>query len=67
VVMRVSALNSLCTGRYHAGCWVHSGSNVVTYRRRGCDFAVHGGEELSALVVLDHSVELDRRLAEARP
>jgi len=66
VVMRVRAVNSLGAGRYHAGCWVHSGSQVVTYRRRVCDFAVHGPDDLGGMVVLDHSVELDRRLAEAR-
>jgi ABC-2 type transport system ATP-binding protein len=67
VIMRVHAVNSLGAGRYHAGCWVHSGRTVVTYRRRVCDFAVHGPDELGGLVVLDHSIELDRRLAEARP
>jgi ABC-2 type transport system ATP-binding protein len=66
VIVRVQALNSLGAGRYHAGCWVHSGRRVVTYRRRVCDFAVHGPDELGGMVVLDHSVELDRRLAEAR-
>jgi hypothetical protein len=66
VIVRVQALNSLGAGRYHAGCWVHNGRRVVTYRRRVCDFAVHGPDELGGMVVLDHSVELDRRLAEAR-
>jgi hypothetical protein len=45
---------------------VHSGRRVVTYRRRVCDFAVQGPDELGGMVVLDHSVQLDRRLVGAR-
>jgi ABC-type polysaccharide/polyol phosphate transport system ATPase subunit len=66
VCMRVSARNSLGAGRYHVGCWVHRGPDeVVTFRRRACDFTVHGVGEWSGLVVLDHSVELDRELDRA--
>ena len=68
VRVRVCAVNSLGTGRYHAGCWVHRGAEeVVTYRRRACDFAVYGTDEARGLVMLDHRVEVEQALEEARP
>jgi ABC-2 type transport system ATP-binding protein len=68
VLVRVEAMNSLGSGRYHAGCWVHCGAEgVVTYRRRACNFTVYGTDEARGLVVLDHHVELQRELEEARP
>ena len=61
VQVRVSAVNSLGAGRYHAGCWVHRGAEeVVTYRRRACNFTVYGTDEARGLVVLDHQIELER-------
>ena len=34
--------------------------DVVTYRRRACDFIVHGTDEFAGLVTLEHTVALER-------
>ncbi len=63
VQMRINAVNSLGPGRYYAACSVHRGDvEIVTYRGRACDFISYGADEVNGLVVLDHSVELDRAL-----
>ena len=67
VTLTVNALNTLGTGRFHAGCWMHDGHDrVVTYRRRAADFTSHGAPASAGLVVLEHTVGLDRELAGAR-
>jgi ABC-type polysaccharide/polyol phosphate transport system ATPase subunit len=61
VRLRVDAVNRLGAGHYHGGCQVRRGSSeVVTYRRRACDFSVHGTDEFAGLVTMEHSVELRR-------
>ena len=61
VVLRVEAVCALGAGRYYAGCQVRRAArDVVTYRRRACDFTVHGTDEFAGLVTLEHTVALER-------
>jgi ABC-type multidrug transport system ATPase subunit len=64
----VSIENPLRSGRYFIDCSVHgAGRGTVSYRGRASDFVVFGGAEGAGLVTLEHSVELQRGLVEARP
>jgi ABC-2 type transport system ATP-binding protein len=67
VHVRVALDNPLRIGRFFVDVSVHSPvGGMVASRPRACDFRVYGGPDPGGLVALEHSVELERELVEAR-
>jgi ABC-type polysaccharide/polyol phosphate transport system ATPase subunit len=69
VRVRVTLENPLVAGRYFVTASIrrHQSEEVLSRRERACDFMVFGGDHAAGLVSLEHRVEMERELVEARP